>query len=93
MGIFGQEPGDEFGSPSGRGFASDAANAAKEYMKKSELDRKELDAARESQKVEKRRINEKQIRALRNNYRPSGGLLNQGSTLGSSGDLPTKLGS
>jgi hypothetical protein len=46
---------------------------------------------REEQANERRLIQQKQIRGLRNNYRPTGGLLNSG--IGSSPGLPNKLGS
>jgi len=50
----------------------------------------------DAEKVQKKRIQQKQIRALRNNYRPAGGFLSQGTgrgvTLGESSGLPNKLG-
>ena len=48
-----------------------------------------------SQEVQKKRIQEKQIRALRNNFRPAGGFLQgsgRGVALGESTGLPSKLG-
>ena len=63
----------------------------KAYKEQTELSQKELDKVRGAQEVEKRRINEKQIRALRNNYRPSG-FLNNGNTLSENSQLPNKLG-
>lgn len=42
----------------------------KQYKKQTELARQELNKIRDQQATEKRRINEKQIRSLRNNYRP-----------------------
>lgn len=47
------------------------------------------------QDLEKRHINEKQIRALRNRYRPGGGLLGanpRGVDVMTSTGLPTKFG-
>ena len=67
----------------------------KNYKDQTELAAKQLEETRAQKDVEKRRINEKQIRSLRNNYRPSGGLLNSQSAqteLGTSSNLPNKLG-
>jgi len=57
----------------------------------SDLAKAETDRVRGEKEVEKRRINEKQIRQLRGKFRPSGFLNNQ-ATAGVSGDLPNKLG-
>jgi hypothetical protein len=66
----------------------------KAYKDQTALTQKEIDTARSQQDVEKRRINEKQIRALRNDFRPVGGFLNnQQAPLGNSTGLPNKLGS
>ena len=68
------------------------------YREQTELAKKQMDDARAAKDVEKRRINEKQIRSLRNNFRPAGGFLNnQGNAqpnagLGNSSGLPSKLG-
>lgn len=64
------------------------------YRQATELTQKQIDQVQNEKAVAKRQVNEKQIRALRNNYRPAGGFLNnQGSTLGNQGDLPNSLGS
>jgi len=54
----------------------------------------EQDRLKAAQDVQKRRIQEKQIRALRNNFRPAGGFLQggRGVSLGESTGLPSKLG-
>ncbi len=66
----------------------------KAYKEATELSQKELAATQAEKDVEKRRINEKQIRALRNSYRPSGGFLNNqnAGSLGSGNELTNKLG-
>jgi hypothetical protein len=57
---------------------------------------KEANNVKEQQNVEKRRIQEKQIRQLRSNYRPGGGLMRASTAspaaLGDSTGLPNKLG-
>lgn len=56
---------------------------------------KEQNAIKEQEKVEKRKIQEKQINALRSNFRPGGGLIGRSSNsapLGDSTGLPNKLG-
>jgi hypothetical protein len=57
---------------------------------------KEANNVKEQQNVEKRRIQEKQIRMLRSNYRPGGGLMRASTAspaaLGDSTGLPNKLG-
>ena len=75
--------------------ANMANEQIKAYKDQTELAAKQLEETRAQKDVEKRRINEKQIRSLRNNYRPSGGLLNSQSAqteLGTSSNLPNKLG-
>jgi len=62
-------------------------NAQRESTK---LQEDEIRTAQASQDAEKRRIQEKQIRGMRNQYRPSGFLNNQ--ALGGQSGLPTKLG-
>ena len=52
---------------------------------------------KQAQAIERRRLAEKQIRALRNNYRPAGGFLNARGLdmtpgLGSAPGLSSKLG-
>jgi hypothetical protein len=49
---------------------------------------------KDQQAFEKKRIQKKQIRALRNNFRPAGGFLQggRGVSLGESTGLPSKLG-
>lgn len=49
----------------------------KSYKDQTELTRNELARNRDEQVAEKRKINEKQIRSLRRNYRPAGFLNNQ----------------
>lgn len=70
--------------------------AIKSYMERSKLEQEEIDKAREQKDVEKRRVQEKQIRALRNTYRPAGGFLQQNAgndNLGATSEsLPSKLG-
>ena len=65
----------------------------KAYKDQTALNNQELQKIQGEKDVAKRQINEKQIRAIRNQYRPSGGFLNQGTgnALGA-GSLPTKLG-
>lgn len=58
---------------------------------------KEANNIKEQANTEKRRIQEKQIRQLRSNYRPGGGLMRAStaapaSALGDSTGLPNKLG-
>jgi hypothetical protein len=66
------------------------------YKDQTALSQKAIDDARTEKDVVKRQVNEKQIRQLRNNYRPSGGFLgaqnHDTSTLGTSTGLPNKLG-
>lgn len=69
----------------------------KAYKDQTEIAAKELASVKEQQNVEKRKINEKQIRSLRNNYRPAGGFLNnQGlsapNNSADQGGLTNKLG-
>lgn len=56
---------------------------------------KEQERVKQSQEIQRKKIQEKQIRALRNQYRPAGGFLNAGGRgvmLGETGGLPSKLG-
>jgi hypothetical protein len=69
------------------------------YKRMTDITQKELDVKQAEKSEQKRLINEKQIRQLRNRYRPSGGLLNSGQSQSSSsqltssqGGLPTTLG-
>ena len=50
--------------------------------------------AKAEKDVQKRLINQKQIRSLRNQYRGGGGLIGSqsGSSLGTDNQLPNKLG-
>lgn len=65
----------------------------KAYKDATELTQQQLAQTQAEKAVEKRKINEKQIRALRNNFRPAGGFLgNQAASLGSSNELTNKLG-
>jgi hypothetical protein len=63
------------------------------YKEQTELTRKSLEEARTQRDVEKRRVQEKQIRSLRRNYRASsggGGMLGVGQP--ASEDMNNKLG-
>lgn len=92
--------GAAFNAATGRPSQDDLRNQKygindqiKAYKEQTALTQQEIDTARAQQDVEKRRINEKQIRALRNNFRPAGGFLSSGrSSLGESTNLPNKLG-
>lgn len=71
----------------------------KSYKDQTALSQKMLADTQAQKDVERRRINEKQIRALRNSYRAPGGFLNNGSGptppaggLGASPGQPSKLG-
>jgi hypothetical protein len=70
----------------------DMVNAQiKAYQDQTALARQQLDEARAATDAEKRRVNEKQIRTLRRNYRAQGaGLLGQGQPANQ--DMDTKLG-
>lgn len=61
----------------------------KQYKEQTELTKQELNRAREEKDAEKRRIEEKQIRTLRRNYRTSGIL---GGAANSQPDMNDKLG-
>lgn len=61
----------------------------KAYREQTEITRKEVETKRNEQAVQKRRIEEKQIRALRRNYR-SGGIL--GTQPSTQPDMSSKLG-
>jgi len=63
------------------------------YKQQSEITQKQLADTQAEKNVEKRRINEKQIRSLRNSYRPAGGFLgNQGANLTDNSNITNKLG-
>ncbi len=68
----------------------------KAYKEATELSRQEISKVQDEQNVQKRMINEKQIRSLRNSYRPAGGFLNNDSSandkFGGSSDMSNKLG-
>lgn len=70
-----------------RDLIGDQINA---YKEQTNLARDELNRKRGEQEAEKRKINEKQIRALRRNYRPAGFLNNAASA--PTGDLTQNLG-
>jgi transcription initiation factor TFIID subunit TAF12 len=78
--------------------AQNASDQITAYKEQTRLAQEETDRLKNQEQVEKRRVNEKQIRLLRNQYRAGGtGMLGSssasGSTLGSSGtSQPTKLG-
>lgn len=61
----------------------------KAYREQTEITKKELAAKKDEQAAEKRRIEEKQIRALRRNYRAQGFLGTQPS---GQPDMSSKLG-
>lgn len=61
----------------------------KAYKEQTELTRKEIDRVKNEEAVEKRRVNEKQIRSLRHNYRSSGML---GGGDASQADMSQNLG-
>ncbi len=63
----------------------------KAYKDQTEIAAKELAAVKEQKDVEKRRINEKQIRSLRGSYRSPGGFLNN-QNLTDTTALTSKLG-
>lgn len=65
----------------------------KAYQEQTALTRQQLDATRAQQDIEKRRVEQKQIRALRSNYRSAGlgaGLLGGSTT--ATPDMDSKLG-
>lgn len=70
----------------------DMVNAQiKAYQDQTAMARQQLDEARNATDAEKRRVNEKQIRTLRRNYRAQGaGLLGVGQP--ASQDMDAKLG-
>lgn len=73
-----------------RRAASTAINdQIKAYRTQTELSRQEVAAKKDEQVAEKRRIEEKQVRALRRNYRASGFL---GSASTTQPDMSSKLG-
>lgn len=63
----------------------------KAYKDQTALTKQQLDQTRSEQDVERRRIQEKQIRSLRSNYRPAGGLLGIGNP--PTNDTSNQLGS
>lgn len=65
-----------------RAQASQIAEQVDAYKQQTELSKQELNATRDQQVAEKRKINEKQIRSLRNKFRPAGFLNNAASKLG-----------
>ena len=76
-----------------RSMAADMKSQMDEYRKARELTEQQINTARDEKRAEKRRIEEKQIRGLRNNYRSPGGFLNnQKAGLGNEAILPNKLG-
>lgn len=63
----------------------------KAYKAQTELSRQQLDQARTATENEKRRVEQKQIRALRRNYRAAGaGMLGVGAP--ANNDMNTQLG-
>lgn len=80
--------------------ADDRRNAAKAmnaqvnaYKEQSEITRKQIAEAKNEQAIEKRRIDEKQVRSLRRNYRPQG-IMSAGNNLTPQSDpgMSAKLG-
>jgi len=61
----------------------------KAYRDQSELAQQQINEAKSSQDIEKRRIQEKQIRSLRRSYRPAG-ILGQGAP--AADDVSNQLG-
>jgi hypothetical protein len=62
------------------------------YKKQTEIAEKQIAETRAEKDIQKRKVNEKQIRSLRNNYRPSGGFLNnQGLSAGSNSAVQSGL--
>lgn len=59
---------------------SKVINSAMDYYNQSEITREEINRKKDEQLSEKRRIQEKQIRALRRNYRFSTPLLGNSQT-------------
>lgn len=72
--------------------AQRAINAqVKAYRDQTELARQELERTRGEQDIEKRRVQEKQIRSLRRNYRAQGiGMLGLGQP--AANDMASRLG-
>jgi hypothetical protein len=75
-----------------KGLVGVATKAKQSYLTEKEIRQKQQEVA-----AEKRRVDEKQIRSLRNRYRPSGGFLNNQAPkstvdLGGGTGLPNKLG-
>ena len=68
----------------------------KAYKDQTALEQQEIDDAKNQQDALKRQINEKQIRTLRNNFRPAGGYMSMygasPNPIGNSNALPNKLG-
>lgn len=60
------------------------------YKSQTELNRQMINEKRNAEAAEKRRIEEKQIRSLRRNYRPPGAMLGGGATTGEG--MSNKLG-
>jgi hypothetical protein len=74
-----------------RKAAADLQDQVRAYREQTELTRQELNRASQEQDVQKRRVNEKQIRSLRRNYR-SAGVLGTGSNPSTQNDTSAKLG-
>jgi len=78
--------------------AQDAQSQIQAYKDQTAITQRQIDAAQAEKSVVRRQVEQKQIRALRNNYRPSGGtgfLGNAGqnnSSLGGTTPIPSKLG-
>lgn len=66
------------------------ASQVKAYRDQTELTRQELANKSSEENYERRRVQEKQIRSLRQNYRPGGSLLGMGAA--PTGDTTNSLG-
>lgn len=66
------------------------------YKKQTEVTQQEIASRQAEREVEKRKVDEKQIRSLRHRYRPASGFLNQqakgGAQLSEVSGLNNKLG-
>jgi hypothetical protein len=89
---------DLFNKATGRISASDRratnqmlTDQVNSYKEMTEISKKQIAEKKDEQSAEKRKINEKQIRSLRRNYRPQG-IMNAGSNPNTIGGESDKLG-
>lgn len=89
---------DLFNKATGRISASDRratnqmlTDQVNAYKEMTEISKKQIAEKKDEQSAEKRKINEKQIRSLRRNYRPQG-IMNAGSNPNTIGGESDKLG-